>query len=62
MGGDTVKPDPHGRGKPAALDDADRLHQLVAEAAATPLPGEAGLSAERAEELISEIRAARDVR
>ncbi|HEY2280707.1 MAG TPA: type II toxin-antitoxin system prevent-host-death family antitoxin [Streptosporangiaceae bacterium] len=45
-----------------ALDDAGRLHQLVAEAAATPLPGETGLSAERAEELISEIRAARDMR
>ena len=42
--------------------DAGRLHQLVAEAAATPLAGEAGLTAERAEELISQIRVARDVR
>jgi prevent-host-death family protein len=52
----------HSRRAAEALDDAGRLHQLVVEAAATPLPGEAGLSAERAEELISEIRAARDVR
>ena len=52
----------HSRRAGEALDDAARLHQLVAEAAATPLPGEAGLSAERAEELISEIRAARDAR
>ncbi|HEX3751493.1 MAG TPA: hypothetical protein VHW06_13110 [Streptosporangiaceae bacterium] len=44
------------------LNDAAHLHQLLAEAAATSLPGDAGLSAERAEELISEIRAARDVR
>ncbi len=52
----------HSRRAGEALDDAGRLHQLVAEAATTPLPGEAGLSAERAEELIDEIRAARDVR
>jgi prevent-host-death family protein len=52
----------HSRRAGKALDDAGRLHQLVAEAAATPLPGEGGLSAERAEELIGEIRAARDAR
>jgi hypothetical protein len=39
-----------------------RIHQLLIEAADTPLPGDAGLTAERAEELISEIRAARDAR
>jgi plasmid stability protein len=37
----------------AAADDAARLNQLLAEAAMTPLPDDDGLSAERAEELIS---------
>jgi antitoxin (DNA-binding transcriptional repressor) of toxin-antitoxin stability system len=48
------------RARPA-LDDADRIHELLAEAAAAALP-EAGLTAERAEELIGEIRAGRDAR
>jgi prevent-host-death family protein len=50
----------HVRRAEATLDEAARVHQLLAEAATTPLPDDAGLSAERAEELISEIRAARD--
>jgi hypothetical protein len=45
-----------------ALDDAARIHELVAEAAATGLPEGRGLTAERAEELIGEIRAGRDTR
>jgi antitoxin Phd_YefM of type II toxin-antitoxin system len=65
-----------------ALDDAERIHELLAEAAGTPLPAEigasetgapgtgptgtgpeeAGLTAERAEELIAAIRAGRDAR
>ena len=59
-----------------ALDDAERIHELLAEAAGTPLPPEtegetgaggtapreAGLTAERAEELIAAIRAGRDAR
>jgi antitoxin (DNA-binding transcriptional repressor) of toxin-antitoxin stability system len=56
-----------------ALDDAERIHELLSEAAATPLPAEtgpaaasspgaAGLTAERAEELIAAIRAGRDAR
>jgi hypothetical protein len=60
-----------------ALDDAERIHELLTEAAGTPLPlepparetgpagagpGEAGLTAERAEELIAAIRAGRDTR
>jgi prevent-host-death family protein len=45
-----------------ALDDAARIHQLLTEAAAAPLPADVGLTAERAEELISEIRAGRDLR
>jgi prevent-host-death family protein len=46
----------------AALDDADRIHDLLAQAAATALPEGAGLTAQRAEELIGEIRAGRDTR
>jgi antitoxin (DNA-binding transcriptional repressor) of toxin-antitoxin stability system len=49
-----------------ALDDAERIHELLAEASGTPLPpetpGEAGLTAARAEELIAAIRAGRDAR
>src|SRR5947207_7141014 len=44
----------------AALDDAARIHELITEAAATALPADQGLTAERAEELIGEIRAGRD--
>ncbi len=46
----------------AALDDADRIHALLGEAAAAELPAGPGLTAQRAEELISEIRAGRDGR
>ncbi len=46
----------------AALADAGRIHQLLTEAAATALPEGPGLTAERAEELIGEIRAGRDTR
>jgi hypothetical protein len=46
----------------AALDDAERIHELLAEAAAAPLPEGTGLTAQRAEELIGEIRAGRDAR
>jgi antitoxin (DNA-binding transcriptional repressor) of toxin-antitoxin stability system len=44
------------------LDDAARIHNLLAEAAATPLPEGTGLTEQRAEELIAEIRAGRDGR
>jgi antitoxin (DNA-binding transcriptional repressor) of toxin-antitoxin stability system len=44
-----------------ALNDAERVHELLAEAAATS-PDGLGLTAERAEELIAEIRAGRDAR
>ena len=46
----------------AALDDAERIHALLAEAAATDLPDDRGLTVQRAEELIAEIRAGRDAR
>jgi predicted oxidoreductase len=51
-----------------ALDDAERIHDLLTEAAGTPLPENAvsseaaGLTAARAEELIAAIRAGRDGR
>ena len=45
-----------------ALDDAERIHALLAEAAAAELPVGAGPTAQRAEELIAEIRAGRDTR
>jgi prevent-host-death family protein len=56
-----VRPDAlRSRRARAALDDAERIHELLAEAAATGLPEGSGLTAQRAEELISEIRAGRD--
>ncbi len=45
-----------------ALDDAGRIHELLTEAAAAALPEGAGLTVQRAEELIGEIRAGRDAR
>jgi antitoxin (DNA-binding transcriptional repressor) of toxin-antitoxin stability system len=44
------------------LDEATRIHNLLAEAAATPLPEGTGLTEQRAKELIAEIRAGRDAR
>jgi antitoxin (DNA-binding transcriptional repressor) of toxin-antitoxin stability system len=44
------------------LDDAGRIHDLLTEAAAAALPEGPGLTAERAEELIGQIRAGRDAR
>ena len=44
----------------SGLDDAKRIHDLLTGAAATALPDSPGLTAERAEELIAEIRASRD--
>jgi len=46
----------------ALLDDATRIHDLLAEAAATPLPEGTGLTEQRAEELIADIRASRGAR
>jgi len=46
----------------AALRDAERIHELLTEAAAVPWPAGPGLTAQRAEELIAEIRAGRDAR
>jgi uncharacterized protein (DUF433 family) len=42
--------------------DAARVHDLLGEAAAAPLPEGTGLTEQRAEELISEIQASRETR
>jgi antitoxin (DNA-binding transcriptional repressor) of toxin-antitoxin stability system len=44
----------------AMLAEAERIHELLSEAAIAPLPEGPGLTAERAEELIAGIRAERD--
>jgi prevent-host-death family protein len=44
----------------SALEEAERLREMLTEAASTPLPEGAGLTAEYAEELVREIRAMRD--
>jgi antitoxin (DNA-binding transcriptional repressor) of toxin-antitoxin stability system len=46
----------------AALDGAEAIHQLLAEAASGARPEGNGLTEARAEELIAEIRAGRDAR
>jgi antitoxin (DNA-binding transcriptional repressor) of toxin-antitoxin stability system len=46
----------------AVMAEAERIHELLSEAAAAPLPEGTGLTAERAEELIAQIRADRDAR
>jgi prevent-host-death family protein len=57
-----VRPDAlRARRASAALHEAERIHQLLTEAAAA-VPEGPGLTAQRAEELISEIRAGRDAR
>ncbi|HWG60758.1 MAG TPA: type II toxin-antitoxin system prevent-host-death family antitoxin [Streptosporangiaceae bacterium] len=58
-----VRPDAlRSRRAGAALDGAALIHDLLAEAAATPLPEGTGLTEHRAEELIAQIRASRDAR
>ena len=57
-----VRPDAlRARRARAALDGAERIHQLLAGAAPAP-PDHTGLTETRAEELIAEIRAGRDTR
>jgi antitoxin (DNA-binding transcriptional repressor) of toxin-antitoxin stability system len=58
-----VRPDAlRSRRAASALDEAARIHDLLAEAGATPVPEGTGLTEQRAEELIAGIRASRDAR
>jgi prevent-host-death family protein len=58
-----VRPDAlRSRQARAVLEEAARIHDLLGEAAATDLPQGTGLTAQRAEELITAIRASRDAR
>jgi antitoxin (DNA-binding transcriptional repressor) of toxin-antitoxin stability system len=58
-----VRPDAlRARRAEAVLGEAARIHDLLGEAATAPLPEGTGLTEQRAEELIAEIRASRDAR
>lgn len=58
-----VRPDAlRSRRAGVVLAAAERIHELLAQAATADLPEGPGLTAQRAEELIAEIRAGRDVR
>ena len=57
-----IRPDVLRSRRAGAVLDAERIHELLAGAAAAGLPEGPGLTAQRAEELIAEIRAGRDAR
>jgi len=57
-----VRPDVMRSRANVIIEDAGRVHDLLAAAAASELPTDQGLTRERAEELISEIRSGRDSR
>jgi prevent-host-death family protein len=57
-----VRPDSVRSRANVIIEDAGRVHDLLAAAAASDLPTDQGLTRERAEELISEIRSGRDSR
>jgi prevent-host-death family protein len=57
-----VRPDALRSRAKEVLQDAERLHELIAGSGAGALPPRPGLTAERAEELIREIRAGRSSR
>lgn len=58
-----VRPDAlRSRRAETALADAERVHELLATARATALPRSGGVSPQRAEELVREIRAGREAR
>jgi antitoxin (DNA-binding transcriptional repressor) of toxin-antitoxin stability system len=56
-----VRPDVLRARAHVVIEDALRIHELLAGAAAAALPSEQGLTEERAEELIAGIRAGRDL-
>lgn len=55
-----VRPDVMRSRANVIIEDAGRVHELIAVAAASELPTDQGLTPERAEELIGEIRSGRD--
>lgn len=57
-----VRPDVLRRRVNVVIEDAGRIHELLASAASSDLPAQPGLTAERAEELVREIRAGREGR
>jgi antitoxin (DNA-binding transcriptional repressor) of toxin-antitoxin stability system len=57
-----VRPDVLRLRATVVIEAAERVHDLLLAAASSELPPELGLTQERAEELISEIRAGRDGR
>jgi antitoxin (DNA-binding transcriptional repressor) of toxin-antitoxin stability system len=58
-----VRPDAlRSRRAGAALEDAGRIHELLTQAAAEPLPEGSGLTTQRAEELVAAVRAGRESR
>jgi antitoxin (DNA-binding transcriptional repressor) of toxin-antitoxin stability system len=57
-----VRPDVMRSRADVIIEDAGRTHELLSAAAVSDLPGGPGLTPERAEELISEIRAGREAR
>jgi antitoxin (DNA-binding transcriptional repressor) of toxin-antitoxin stability system len=57
-----VRPDVMRSRAHVIIEAAGRIHELLSAAAGSAVPGEPGLTSERAEELIREIRAGRDAR
>jgi antitoxin (DNA-binding transcriptional repressor) of toxin-antitoxin stability system len=57
-----VRPDVMRSRANVIIEDAGRIHELIAGAAAAELPADAGLTLERAEQLISAIRPGRESR
>ena len=58
-----VRPDTlRARRAERVIANAEHLHQLLHKARATPLTSSGGVSADRAEELIAEVRASRQAR
>jgi prevent-host-death family protein len=55
-----VRPDALRSRSRTAMRDAERIHEIIALAASEPMPRGAGLTEERADELVAAIRAARD--
>jgi len=57
-----VRPDVMRSRANVIIEDARRIHELIAAAGAADVPADASLTAERAEELVKAIRSSRDSR